>query len=506
MERPSNKTIPILALAVLCACGGAKTDLWDPEQLFHEGDARDAAQDHHTEADFIADTPVEVADIPFEFDLVDTFDLPDFPEVTEIPDIPDPCDLPCDDGIACTEDLCDPATGCLNVPVHERCEDGIGCTDNWCDVAAGCMTAPVHERCSEGIDCTDDRCDGDAGCMHTPVHERCDDRTDCTDNWCDPGAGCVFPPVHERCNDGIDCTFDQCFPGEGCRNTPVDSRCSDGVECTLERCDTAVGACTIQPRHAMCADTIDCTDDICDPEEGCGNRPNDDRCLPGERCDPDCFGCILDVAPTGRFLAHSSSSLYQVDPGEPDTLYVGEILSANVTDIAVTPDIRLWGVTYGYLISIDYCTGEGTFVGNVGSSSLNALVGVTDDTLYGADGNGNLWRISASTGEGTFIGNYGWGIGSSGDLAYGPDGNLYASATSRAYPGQDVLLRVDPDTGVSEIVGPIGYSTVYGLAVLDDVLYGCTDSGQLITIDMATGHGTLVGSLDVGFWGAASPP
>jgi hypothetical protein len=44
-------------------------------------------------------------------------------------------------------------------------------------------------------------------------------------------------------------------------------------------------------------------------------------------------------------------------------------------------------------------------------------------------------------------------------------------------------------------VGPIGFSSVYGLAKGDDgVMYGVTTSMQIITIDTSTGIGTLKSS------------
>jgi len=333
----------------------------------------------------------------------------------------------------------------------------------------------------------------------------CDDGISCTEDRCEPAVGCIFTPVHERCDDGIHCTHDRCIPGVGCVNTPDDSLCEDDIACTLNRCDTSVGACTAMPRDWMCADTIDCTVDICDALRGCTNTPDDDLCAPGEICDPYCNGCILDVAPAGRFLAHSSSSLYQIDPAPPSGTYIGDI-GYSVTDIAVTSDNMLWGLTYSSLLSIDFCTGIGTHIGEIGSTyTMNALVSAPGGMLYGADYNGDVWRIDPSTGRGRLIGNYGVGLHSSGDLAYGPDDNLYGSATAM-WSSTDLLVAVNPVSGSADIVGEIGYAGVYGLAVLSGVLYGLTDAGHLITINMATGAGTLLGTIGSSYWGAASPP
>ena len=69
--------------------------------------------------------------------------------------------------------------------------------------------------------------------------------------------------------------------------------------------------------------------------------------------------------------------------------------------------------------------------------------------------------------------------------------------------GADSLLTLDPTTGaVTSSIGSIGFS-ITGLAMdpLSDVLYGVTSRGDaaipllLVSIDTATGAGTLVGSL-----------
>ena len=62
----------------------------------------------------------------------------------------------CDDGNACTDDSCDPATGlCVNTP-NIDCDDGDACTDDSCDPATGlCVNTPNYD-CDDGDACTDD--------------------------------------------------------------------------------------------------------------------------------------------------------------------------------------------------------------------------------------------------------------------------------------------------------------------------------------------------------------
>ena len=463
MTRAGLTPVIITLLVFAFGCTGARSDLWDPEPVFggdgeDEEDGADAPADHDAggdvhgdgdgEADGDAPGDPDAGDPPAELDLPldPTRDLPADQEV-------DLCEAPCNDGIDCTIDSCDPARGCVFTPADERCSDGI----------------------------------------------------DCTVDSCNALTGCIFTPMDALCEDMIPCTVDACRPGVGCVFTPEDTLCSDGIDCTLDRCDLSVGACTSTPRHELCADEIPCTVDRCDTAAGCLSTPDGSLCAPGERCEPACGGCILDVAPAGRFLAHSSSSLYQIDPAAPSSTYIGDI-GFSVTDIAVTNDNMLWGITYDSLLSINYCTGVGRVIGDVGTTStLNALVAAPDGYLFGADYDGDVWRIDPSTGAGTRIGNYGIGLHSSGDLAWGPDGLLYGTVYVVWSPN-NLLISVDPVTGGAIVIGDIGFPQVYGLAVISGILYGLTDAGQLITIDRSTARGTLVGTIGSSYWGAASPP
>lgn len=61
------------------------------------------------------------------------------------------------------------------------------------------------------------------------------------------------------------------------------------------------------------------------------------------------------------------------------------------------------------------------------------------------------------------------------------------------------LYKIDPATGATSSVGPIGYA-VTGMAFVNGVLYGVTSNNSvsprnLITIDPTTGAGTIVGPL-----------
>ncbi len=87
--------------------------------------------------------------------------------------------LACSDGNICTDDLCDPARGCVYPPNAAPCDDGNACTVG--DVCArGVCTSGAPLVCSDGNICTDDLCDPARGCVYPPNTAPCDDGDACT--------------------------------------------------------------------------------------------------------------------------------------------------------------------------------------------------------------------------------------------------------------------------------------------------------------------------------------
>lgn len=61
--------------------------------------------------------------------------------------------ITCNDGVACTEDSCDPVKGCVYDTKNSRCEDKIECTINKC-TAKGCVVEFDHNACDDKNKCT----------------------------------------------------------------------------------------------------------------------------------------------------------------------------------------------------------------------------------------------------------------------------------------------------------------------------------------------------------------
>ncbi|MBK8614583.1 MAG: gliding motility-associated C-terminal domain-containing protein [Flavobacteriales bacterium] len=120
------------------------------------------------------------------------------------------------------------------------------------------------------------------------------------------------------------------------------------------------------------------------------------------------------------YINTSVGELVKVDAASCQTTVVGST-STLLQDIAFTPDGRLWGVYGNSLYEIDPNDATTSFVGSMPGLSTNSLVAWNNDTLIG-DYYGWLWGIRASDG-------YAWqidsiAIGSSGDLTW-YNGDLY---------------------------------------------------------------------------------
>lgn len=223
-------------------------------------------------------------------------------------------------------------------------------------------------------------------------------------------------------------------------------------------------------------------------------------------------GAALAVAGAAQavpvlWIDDASGNLGKVDVATGAVTLVGD-MGAVMTDIAFDPSGNLYGITFGSLYSINATTAATTFIGSLGAS-LNSLVFSASGTLYGA--NTSLFSVNTATGAASVIGNGGAAYSSSGDLAF-VGGALYLSST---LPSSDNLVRLNHATGAATLVGPIGVSSVFGLATNDNInLYGVAGT-NVYSVSTASGAGTLLvnyGAQGLGvangtaFFAEAAPP
>jgi hypothetical protein len=186
-------------------------------------------------------------------------------------------------------------------------------------------------------------------------------------------------------------------------------------------------------------------------------------------------------------------------------------LGVELTDVAAAPDGTVYGLSFDRLYTIDPATGRGTEVGPVGVGDVNALVVTPEGRLLAGANEGALVEIDPATGAGTVVGGFGGGLTSSGDLAVGPDGSLYAAvADSTGETG--IIATVDPETGTATRVVDLPFPEVYGLAFADDDLYALTTatgtscpSGALVRVDIDAADAEELRCLDFPPGGATAP-
>jgi hypothetical protein len=129
-------------------------------------------------------------------------------------------------------------------------------------------------------------------------------------------------------------------------------------------------------------------------------------------------------------------------------------------------------------------------------------LGALDGGLLATADVPQVFAIDAVDGSATAVGSLPSGYHASGDVtALGE--RTFVSAASTGNLSTDTLVEVNKVTGGSAVVGDFGYSCVWGLATLGDVVYGLTCRGQVLTIDTTTGTATEVASAVPAFLGAA---
>jgi len=153
-------------------------------------------------------------------------------------------DADCNDGLFCNGvETCDIFAGCK--PGAVPCDDGVACTVDVCDeVADSCDCGPSNAACDDGIYCNGaETCDVQLGCLGaSPI--------DCSasDDFCGAGAcdeeaeGCVLVPQ----NDGSDCGAHE---GDVC---VLSSVCASGACLVTPLCDEQCERCDPAGCASLC--------------------------------------------------------------------------------------------------------------------------------------------------------------------------------------------------------------------------------------------------------------
>ncbi len=266
--------------------------------------------------------------------------------------------------------------------------------------------------------------------------------------------------------------------------------------------------------------------------------------------------------------AHTDTRLYEVDPDDPELALteVGEFDCLDeesgeaITDLAIDKHQKLIGASQKSIFldmqtdassKTVHCRDGKVALQVAGNGTSSRFYGLTyapptpnlgaDETLIGANSNGELYKIDTKTGELTLVGIFGkvpkddgrghkyananvgktWEL--SGDIVFlSNGGSPIGFATVRDCPNPpdskacsrvDTLVEIDvqklrPSTSgnapvvTKAIRGQVlparckeescGFDAIYGIAALNDKVYGFARSGAILRINNSTGEALLV--------------
>ena len=148
----------------------------------------------------------------------------------------------CDDGVGCTVDSCNEASdSCDNGVNDSLCDNGLFCDGaETCDAVLDCQ-AGTPPNCDDGNVCTDDSCDPTTGCVNTNNTASCDNGDVCPGDECSGGVcvpvqcGCAGTPFTVLAS-GVFDNKDQkdYFPGGPEGSAPLDDLRTLAEEFELE--------------------------------------------------------------------------------------------------------------------------------------------------------------------------------------------------------------------------------------------------------------------------------
>ncbi len=238
-----------------------------------------------------------------------------------------------DDSLCAVGDACDAAHGCggRECGGDGDCDDGRACNGLERCVDGTCRTDPEPE-CDDGVTCTVDRCDeATGGCVSETSDAICDDGLFCNGaETCDPAGGCS-PGSAPGCDDGDACTDDFCsnmaaacvhqtrdVDGDGFG----DAACAESGGVPATDCNDRSGSI-----HPGAPEACDGTDQDCDGsvDEGCGAG-----------CDEACPEAATVTLPGGRQTPTASGGAYTGSCGGAGAEAVLSFTLTVTSDVFVT--------------------------------------------------------------------------------------------------------------------------------------------------------------------------
>lgn len=234
-----------------------------------------------------------------------------------------------DDGLSCTESVCDGHLGCQHVVKDDYCLINKTCRNKYdenpdstcqqCDPDLSQTQWSDKQEgstCNDGNNCTKDDSCKSGTCSGTTYN--CDDGLECTSNVCDGKGGCSYSTKSNYClinntcyNSGNSKPSNNCYYCDPNKSTSVwtesasTTTCNDQNICTKnDHCEA--GLC-VGGEDVICDDGNECTAGTCDTDNGCSHTNVEDgtvcneeegvfNCYDGECVQTGCSGsCSSDL-------------------------------------------------------------------------------------------------------------------------------------------------------------------------------------------------------------------
>jgi hypothetical protein len=125
------------------------------------------------------------------------------------------------------------------------------CTVGVCDAVTGACQLTTN-TCDDGVNCTVDSCDPATGCQHQAMDLLCDNQDPCKVYTCDPVDGCKTADFTCEGTDFF-CIETVCVAFNGCSNQSLECLNSAEDDCGVAACKEEEDQCIIEARECASA-------------------------------------------------------------------------------------------------------------------------------------------------------------------------------------------------------------------------------------------------------------
>lgn len=219
-------------------------------------------------------------------------------------------------------------------------------------------------------------------------------------------------------------------------------------------------------------------------------------------------GYVIVAAQEKKLYGISGAGqLVAIDKAVAGNSVIGASNFSIIAGLAIHPKTKvLYGVRnnesgLGEIVRFNAQTGEAFTHSVMPIQTLTSIAFDTAGTLYAATRAGGLYLYNMETAQATLLSTCKTNLSS---IAFHPKTNvLWGSVHKALVAGRDRIVKINPLTGDTVLVGPTGYTVLTPAIAFDEsgTLYGIKGTGSapsdLFRIDTTNGVGTLVGSIGI---------